>query len=91
MIKPIHIKNILNIGFYMDYTGAERLKNALEKLEKYVSSGGSIAGNSSDDNELLEILQTENDELRANQKQLSVQVEGLITTVEKALEEESAA
>jgi hypothetical protein len=78
----------------MDYTGAERLKTALEKLERFVQSGGSIAQGgegSTVDTAELKALKEENDALKYKQLEITEELDSIITTVESALKEENAA
>lgn len=90
--KPIHTINFITLGTYMDYTGAERLKQALEKLERVIQSGGNIAGEGqSVDTEALSALQAENDALKYKQLEISEELDTIIATVESALKEENAA
>jgi hypothetical protein len=76
----------------MDYTGAERLKEALEKLENFVTAGGNIAGDGAVvDTAELTALKEENETLKYKQLEISEELDGIISTVESALKEEEAA
>lgn len=76
----------------MDYTGAERLKTALEKLERYIQSGGGLSGSEGGvDTAELTALKQENEALKFKQLEISEEVDGLIAVVENALKAEDAA